>query len=711
MKLKLWILVNFTFINLANCDSEPNTINCTFTNTYFLNKPNYCCEIYALNASLNVEAIAGVHKEGKTNENVTAIFIADAEIEKLPKGFEFFFPNLLSIEVTRSRMKQLTKDDLIHFKKLERLKVRGNQLSTLDFNVFESNPKLTVIDVSENKVDNVLENVLTKNLKSCNCKIEQNVNEVEVLMAKIEGLQNRNKILKEKITELLAKNQTQLEIENQKLKNNILYVKSNNVKMKDYIVNLRKTSESNKQVEVDKTVEKCENEKKKLMQSFKKIDLNCKMSENTCEAVSLKILSDDMTVGDLIIQNGVRTSNNYVERLTIFNQQTVFLPNNLSSIFKNLRELVLVNSGFEEIKDTTLLNFNLTRLVLTQNQLTRISSKAFQSANSLKSLDLSRNQISSIESGAFESLINLETLNLNQNRLQELEDKIFKNLKFLSFLFLSQNQLKFIPYQFVPNEISLKVVDFTGNECVNLMFPQTKLIQVKEKISKDCSKPMEMTCHFKLFKGRDSCMAHGLSIENPGISIYGVNGEKSLKHIKMLTIFNQNVRFLPLGLGDIFSTLQVFVIDSSQLTRIGKNDFKGMQDLKELSIRNNQISTIEEGAFDHLVNLEFLYMPSNQIESLPNKAFAKLSKLITINLNFNSLQQIKLDVLPKVNEIEELFLKNNKLDYIDVNIPRMLKSAKIDFSDNVCINEKYQDESKFYDFFGKVNYACGTMFS
>jgi hypothetical protein len=72
-------------------------------------------------------------------------------LKKFPENFGRIFPNLTAIGVTNAKLPNLVRADLTPYaSELQFLNVSGNELDTIDRNLFENCTKLTFIDMSDN---------------------------------------------------------------------------------------------------------------------------------------------------------------------------------------------------------------------------------------------------------------------------------------------------------------------------------------------------------------------------------------------------------------------------------------------------------------------------------------------------------------------------------------------------------------------------------
>ncbi|EPQ19711.1 Slit like protein 1 protein [Myotis brandtii] len=62
-------------------------------------------------------------------------------------------------------------------------------------------------------------------------------------------------------------------------------------------------------------------------------------------------------------------------------------------------------------------------------------------------------------------------------------------------------------------------------------------------------------------------------------------------------------------------------LNGNNITRIHKNDFAGLKQLRVLQLMENQIGVVERGALDDMKELERLRLNRNQLHTLPELLF------------------------------------------------------------------------------------------
>lgn len=98
---------------------------------------------------------SGKHNHGRSNENVHGLSISGTKVNYFPRGIKDVFKNIKGIEITRCHLKQVTQDDLKMYPDLVYLYLAENDIKVLEAGLFEFNPKLKVISLSQNEISKI----------------------------------------------------------------------------------------------------------------------------------------------------------------------------------------------------------------------------------------------------------------------------------------------------------------------------------------------------------------------------------------------------------------------------------------------------------------------------------------------------------------------------------------------------------------------------
>jgi Leucine-rich repeat (LRR) protein len=168
--------------------------------------------------------LSGVHEYGKADNDVTDVSFSDCVITKIPQDLSLMFPNLKYLFICNSKLKKISKNDLIEYRNLELISMMENELEYLSGDLFDGFTRLNYINFQKNKLifiePNILDglgeikrvdfsnNINYKKHFSVYPVYEPNATLDEVKTELYEKFYSRFKFLKEqRITEVNLKNQ------------------------------------------------------------------------------------------------------------------------------------------------------------------------------------------------------------------------------------------------------------------------------------------------------------------------------------------------------------------------------------------------------------------------------------------------------------------------------------------------------------------------
>ena len=153
-------------------------IKCRFTEFFFIHGETfYGCEIenHQIPEDRELKFI-GKHLNGKTNYDVQDIKFKDCNITKVPQGLQRIFPNLKVLDINNSKLKKISKNDLIEYKYLKILVFNDNDLEYLPGDLFDYFEFLTHIEFDRNKLSVIEPNILDNLHKLTNVSFASNPN-------------------------------------------------------------------------------------------------------------------------------------------------------------------------------------------------------------------------------------------------------------------------------------------------------------------------------------------------------------------------------------------------------------------------------------------------------------------------------------------------------------------------------------------------------
>ncbi|XP_067903309.1 relaxin receptor 1 isoform X2 [Heterodontus francisci] len=221
----------------------------------------------------------------------------------------------------------------------------------------------------------------------------------------------------------------------------------------------------------------------------------------------------------------------------------------------NVTLLKIIHNNISTLVDDQFIRYReLDTLMLLNNSIRSISSRAFSGLFKLKKLLLSYNQISVLEPGLFRDLHQLEWLIVDNNLIKSITQKTFAGLNSLFFLYMMNNSLDHIPNicTILPG---LNWLDLEGNN----------LVSVEKKTFQTCSK------------------------------------------ITVLDLSLNQLQELPSSLFKNFGQLQQLNLSHNPMNYIHMDQFDHLVTLKSLDLDGINIFNIQNRIFKNLGNLSHIY--------------------------------------------------------------------------------------------------------
>lgn len=167
-----------------------------------------------------------------------------------------------------------------------------------------------------------------------------------------------------------------------------------------------------------------------------------------------------------LLQNGAFHGCNTLEKLDLISTNILQVDDNVFVDLSELRELILFNNTFAEIRSHWLRHQHQIELLrFDQSAITSIEAGAFQCKTFLRNLDLRTNRVERIVTGTFTNMLQLRVLNMGENNIQVIEDGAFANLPSLEILGLSDNRIVVLDSNIFGTTFhNLQHVDFTRHK-------------------------------------------------------------------------------------------------------------------------------------------------------------------------------------------------------------------------------------------------------
>nr|XP_003221650.2 PREDICTED: toll-like receptor 3 isoform X1 [Anolis carolinensis] len=330
---------------------------------------------------------------------------------------------------------------------------------------------------------------------------------------------------------------------------------------------------------------------------------------------------------------------------------------------------------------------NLRELNLGSNILD-VKNEPFKYLKNLQFLDVSHNGLKSIKLGSEQQLESLQELVVSQNKITELkkEDLYFLSNSSLNKLDLSTNPLKEFYsdcfraigniYGLVMNNIPLGQdgvtklsSELSGTRIQNLSMRQVQLSRISSSTFSGMHNTnltiLDLSDNDLSVIENDSLVyftqLENLNLMNNNITHLFPHSLYGLSNVNYLNLENAHVRKIDSALQWL-KHLEDLILDSNKFLEITSNTFKGLDNLKNLSLSLCSISSVTSTTFSSLANssLQFLNLTKSGITSIKSGAFSWLGQLKSLDLGLNGIRQkLTGQEFQGLNKIETLYLSYN----------------------------------------------------
>lgn len=208
------------------------------------------------------------------------------------------------------------------------------------------------------------------------------------------------------------------------------------------------------------------------------------------------------------------------------------------------------------------------------------------------------------------------------------------------------------------------------------------------------------------------CDAKGLNIGTKSHSILdfsetnytdgNTNGDVTAVHF-----YNQNMKYIPGGLQEIFPNMSTINIRNSTLTHISKDDFKDFKNMFGILISASHVEEVPENTFAGLLTLERLELSRCKIKTLFDKTFVELVELRNLILCENKIEEITKYLFAKNTKLLELNLINNHIKFIGAEaFEALIVIETIWMTGNICIDENVTKRFELDTFVSNISVKC-----
>ncbi|CRK88067.1 CLUMA_CG001852, isoform A, partial [Clunio marinus] len=147
-----------TVLVLISGYSQAIILDCTYAekNIWQINKLYTCTGRVIIVGDLHIIThVSNNHLSKRDNGDVKGVSIRNQELDFAPRNLGEFFPNLESLDISQSKLKEIRREDLENLPNLKQLHLNNNNIQFVEKNLFENNPQLHAISFLNNPVKHV----------------------------------------------------------------------------------------------------------------------------------------------------------------------------------------------------------------------------------------------------------------------------------------------------------------------------------------------------------------------------------------------------------------------------------------------------------------------------------------------------------------------------------------------------------------------------
>jgi Leucine-rich repeat (LRR) protein len=311
--------------------------------------------------------------------------------------------------------------------------------------------------------------------------------------------------------------------------------------------------------------------------------------------------------------------------------------------FPRLERLLLDDNRIEHIDSKAIVEMpGLRYLSMEGNRIRQLPEEAFQNLHYLSKLNLAYNELWLLDFAAFDSVGTLShlSIDLSFNKLQALRvnrTTSYATSSNIMKLDLSSNNISFVEVAFFhPVQNVLKILNLSRNMLTEIN-PES-LGHLRKLHSIDLSHNLLVSIVQGTFFASKKLQEvylnnNALSDLNPGL--FGNH-----RDLRMVDLSWNHLSTLPEQMFQRTS-LEIFRATNNRLNEIPIKTLNPVQStLKHLDLTGNRITTISDSQLNQIQSLVVLNLAHNQITNIDDQAFCCLPSLVSLDLSFNPLKRV-----------------------------------------------------------------------
>lgn len=355
-----------------------------------------------------------------------------------------------------------------------------------------------------------------------------------------------------------------------------------------------------------------------------------------------------------------------LQSLDLAQNNIKFVP---SGVFCSLENLSTLNLTHNRIRTVGQLGFgqgcgsNLHSLDLSHNEIKSLPEDSeLLKLRSLQHLYLQHNNISDISSEAFNGLVSMRVLNISHNHLHTLPDGLFANARELREVYLNDNTLFELARGIFHRLEQLIVLDLSSNQLTSSHIDDGTFLGLIRLIVLNLSNNALTRIDGKTFK--DLFFLQILNLKNNSIGYIEDNAFLPLYNLHTLNLAENRLHTIDENLFNGLFVLSKLTLNNNLLVNIDRKAFKNCSDLKELDLSSNQLLEVPDALWE-LSFLKTLDLGENQISDFKNGSFKNLNQLTGLRLIDNQIGNLSVGMFWDLPSLQVLNIAKNKIQSIE----------------------------------------------
>ncbi|XP_047990471.1 LOW QUALITY PROTEIN: toll-like receptor 7 [Leguminivora glycinivorella] len=343
-----------------------------------------------------------------------------------------------------------------------------------------------------------------------------------------------------------------------------------------------------------------------------------------------------------------------------------FVPSGVFCSLENLNTLNLTHNRIKTIGQLGLgqgCGSNLHYLDLSHNEIKSLPEESeLLKLRSLQSLYLQHNNITDISSEAFNGLVSMRVLNISHNHLHTLPEGLFANARELREVYLNDNSLFELARGIFHRLEQLIVLDLSSNQLTSNHIDDGTFLGLIRLIVLNLSNNALTRIDGKTFK--DLFFLQILNLKNNSIGYVEDNAFLPLYNLHTLNLAENRLHTIDENLFNGLFVLSKLTLNNNLLVNIDRKAFKNCSDLKELDLSSNQLLDVPEALWE-LSFLKTLDLGENQITDFRNGSFKNLNQLTGLRLIDNQIGNLSVGMFWDLPSLQVLNIAKNKIQSIE----------------------------------------------